>query len=64
MHVFAIVVVWFYLIVAGIILTMLMPRIASESRSCEVVRDTCERTSSHQMVRKPAGSMVQMVSEA
>jgi hypothetical protein len=26
--VFAIVVVWFYLIVAGIILTMLMPRIA------------------------------------
>lgn len=28
MHVFAIVVVWFYLIVAGIILTMLMPRIA------------------------------------
>jgi hypothetical protein len=28
MHVFAIVVVWFYLIIAGIILTMLMPRVA------------------------------------
>ncbi len=64
MHVFAIVMVWFYLIIAGISLTMLMPRIASESRSREVVRDTCERTSSYQRVRKPSGSMFQIVSEA
>lgn len=64
MHDIELFAIWFSSVFAGGILTMLMPRVASESRRREVVGETCERTSSHQMMRKSAGSMVQIVSEA
>jgi len=64
MHDIELFAIWFSSVFAGGILTMLMPRIASESRSREVVQDTCEPTSSHHMVRKSLGSIVQIVSEA
>lgn len=64
MHDFEIVIIWFYLISAGMILTMLMPRIASESRGNGAAHDACERISSHQRVCKPVSSMVPIASEA
>ena len=43
MHDIEIVVIWFFLVNAGMLLTLLMPWIFSEPRSCEVSHDEYER---------------------
>jgi hypothetical protein len=42
MHDIEVVVIWFFLVNAGMLLTLLMPRIVSEPRSCEVTHDEYE----------------------
>jgi hypothetical protein len=64
MHEFEIVTIWFCMIIAGMILAMLVPRIASESCDSGAAYDVCERISSHQRVCKPVSSMVPIESEA
>ena len=43
MHDIEVVVIWFFLVNAGMLLTLLMPCIFSRPRSCEVTHDEYER---------------------
>ena len=43
MHDIEIVVIWFFLVNAGMLLTLLMPRIVSEPRGCKVTQVESER---------------------
>lgn len=57
MHDIEMLAIWFSSVFAGVILTMLMPRIASEPRGSEVTQDECERIPAHQRVHERAGSI-------
>ena len=46
------------------ILTILMPRIVSESRGSEVNQDACERIPAHQVADERVGSMILIEKEA
>ena len=43
MHDIEVVVIWFFLVNAGMLLTLLMPRIVSEPRGCKVTQVESER---------------------
>ena len=43
MHDIEVEVIWFFLVNAGMLLTLLMPRMVSDSRSCEVAQVECEQ---------------------
>lgn len=58
MHDIEIVVIWFLSVNAGMLLTLLMPRIVSEPRGCEVIEVECEHIPAPQGVHKQEGLMV------
>lgn len=64
MHEIEILATWFSLIIAGMILTMLMPRIVPESRGREVTQDACECIPAHQWGHKREASMILSEKEA
>jgi hypothetical protein len=64
MHDIEMLAAWFLLIKAGMILTMLLPRITPESRGREVNHDACERIPAHQGLHEQAGSMILIEKEA
>ena len=57
MHDFEMLAIWFSSILVGMILTILMPRIVSESRGSQVTQDACERIPAHRGVHERAGSI-------
>lgn len=64
MHDIAVLAIWFSLVIAGMILTMLMPRIVSESHGSEVTQDQYERIPAHHGLHERAGSMILIGKEA
>ncbi len=58
MHDIEMLAVWFSSVITGVILTMLIPRIVSESRGSEITQDACERIPAHQGVHKREGSII------
>jgi hypothetical protein len=64
MHDIEFLAVWFVLVIAGMIFTMLMPRIVSESRGREVNQDASERIPAHQGLHERAGTMILIGKEA
>jgi len=58
MHDIEMLAVWFSFVIAGMILTILMPRIVSESRGSEVNQDEYERIPAHQVADERVGSMI------
>jgi hypothetical protein len=64
MHDIEMLAIWFAFVIAGMILTILMPRIVSESRGSEVVQGACERIPGHQGLHDGAGPMILIEKEA
>lgn len=64
MHDIELLVLWFSSIISGMILTLLVPRMVSESRGSEVSQAECERIPAHQGVHDRAGSMILIRKEA
>lgn len=58
MHDIEIVVIWFLSVNAGMLLTLLMPRIVSEPCGCEVIQVEFEQIPAPQGVHKQEGLMV------
>lgn len=58
MHDVEMLAIWFSLIIAGMILTMLLPRFVPESRDKKINQDACERIPVHQAVDKWRGAMI------
>ena len=63
MHDFEIVVIWFSLVIAGMILTMLMPWIVSEPRGGEIAQDECVRIPAYQGLHERASTMIPIGTE-
>jgi hypothetical protein len=57
MHDIEIVVIWFFLVNAGMILTLLIPRMVSKSCSREINHDNCDRISVRHGVPELASSL-------
>lgn len=64
MYEMAISVIWFGSVIVGMILTMLMSRIISESHGSGVKEDECERIPAHQVVHEQAELMILIGKEA
>lgn len=64
MHDIEIAAIWFALIIAGMILTMLMPWIVSESDGSEVNQHEREYIPAHQELHERVCSMVPIAKEA
>jgi hypothetical protein len=64
MHDIEMLAVWFALVIAGMILTILMPRIVSESHGSAVDQEKPQRISAHQGSHERAGSMILIGKEA
>ncbi|OQW37590.1 MAG: hypothetical protein A4E19_12990 [Nitrospira sp. SG-bin1] len=58
MHDIEILAVWFALVIAGMILTILMPRIVSESHGSGADQEEPQRISAHQGSHERVGSMI------
>ncbi len=58
MHDFEILAIWFSSVIAGMVLTMLMPRIVSESSSSGVTQEEREGMPAHQELDERVGSMI------
>ena len=54
MHDIEMLAIWFSSVIAGMILTMLMPRIVSEARSSGANQDACERIPAHHELHERA----------
>lgn len=64
MHDIEMLAIWFACVIAGMILTILMPRIVSESRGIGVNQDEYERIPTHQGLHEEAGPMILIEKEA
>jgi hypothetical protein len=64
MHDIAILAIWFSFVIAGMILTMLMPRVVSELHGSEVSQAQYERIPAHHGLHERAGSMILIEKEA
>jgi hypothetical protein len=64
MHEHELVAIWFLSVSMGVFLTMLMPRMVSESRGGEVNQDACKRIPAHQVVDERMGSTILIGKEA
>lgn len=62
MHDIEMLAIWFAFVIAGMILTILMPRIVLESRSIGANQD--ERIPTHQRLHEGAGPMILIEKEA
>jgi hypothetical protein len=64
MHDIELLTIWFSSVVTGMLLTMLMPRIVSESPDNEVTQDACERIPARRRLHERADSMILTGKEA
>jgi hypothetical protein len=64
MHDIDMLAIWFASVIAGMILTMLLPRIVSESRGSGVTQDEGERLPIQHGVHERAGAMILIEKEA
>ena len=64
MHDIEMLAVWFFSVIAGMVFTMVMPRIVSRSGGSEVTQEACQAISAHHGVEERASSMILIRKEA